>query len=274
LRDPAIIAGSGTSGVTGRRNAVVGWGVALLAIAAFARAGFWQLDRMHEKQAMLDAVAATLHERAPVPLARAADATRTRGYDWSAGRGHFADLPPVLLDNQSRNERPGVRAFRVFQPDAGVPLLVELGWLPVPGERTMPAVPMPAGAGSELVSGLLMPPPSAGLAKGVPVPVCQGEATASACEGGAHRDALLVIALEPARLAQALRLPTLAPRILKLDPAHGLAGGPAYARDLDILPNTLPPQRHLGYAVQWFGLAAAVLVTALVLTFRKRRPSP
>jgi cytochrome oxidase assembly protein ShyY1 len=42
-------------------------------------------------------------------------------------------------------------------------------------------------------------------------------------------------------------------------------------RDLDILANTLTPQRHLGYAVQWFGLAIMVLVVALVLTLRKKR---
>jgi cytochrome oxidase assembly protein ShyY1 len=55
--------------------------------------------------------------------------------------------------------------------------------------------------------------------------------------------------------------------VLRLDPA--MAGG--YARDLEILPNTLPPEKHLGYAVQWYGLALAVLVTALVLTFRRPR---
>ena len=45
-------------------------------------------------------------------------------------------------------------------------------------------------------------------------------------------------------------------------------------RDLEILPNTLTPERHLGYAVQWFGLALAVLAVALVLTLRARkRPS-
>ena len=76
-------------------------------------------------------------------------------------------------------------------------------------------------------------------------------------------------------LAVSHYLQALAPRVLKLDPAQALpAAGPAYARDLDILPNTLPPQRHLGYAVQWFGLAIAVLVTALVLTFRKRAQRP
>ena len=62
-------------------------------------------------------------------------------------------------------------------------------------------------------------------------------------------------------------MPTLAPRVLKLDPALPIG----YTRDLDILPNTLPPERHLGYAVQWFGLALAVFITALLLTLRTRR---
>src|SRR5690606_20449639 len=198
--------------------------------------------RMHEKTAMLAAVDAAVQSRAPVPLARAADAAHARDYHWSRGAGHFAPLPPVLLDNQSRNERPGVRAYRVFVPDAGTPLLVELGWLPVPGDRTMPAVPLPADTTE--VAGLLMPPPSPGLAKGVPVSICKGHAEPT-CGRGGSPDALLTLALDPDTLATSLDLPTLAPRILKLDPAQPLPSAPAYARDLDILPNTLPPERHL-----------------------------
>ena len=88
--------------MTRRRNSVfLGWTLALLAIAGFARAGFWQLERRDEKQAMLDAVATVLQERRPVPLAAASDPARNRAYDWSAGAGRFAALPPVLLDNQS-----------------------------------------------------------------------------------------------------------------------------------------------------------------------------
>ncbi|MER2176972.1 MAG: SURF1 family protein, partial [Stenotrophomonas maltophilia] len=33
----------------------------------------------------------------------------------------------------------------------------------------------------------------------------------------------------------------------------------------------LPPSRHLGYAVQWFGLVLTVLAVALVLEFRRHR---
>lgn len=247
--------------MTARRNFVAGWVLALAVAALFARLGVWQLDRMHEKQAMLAAVGATLQARAPQPLALAADEARARGYDWAAGEGRFLDQPAVLLDNQGREDRgAGVRAYRVFQPAAGgAPLLVELGWLPLPGDRAMPRVPLPAGV--HTVAGLLLPPPSAGLARGVPAPQADGT--------------LLVVALQPAALRDALHLAALAPRVLKLDPAQALpAVGPAYVRDLDILPNTLPPERHLGYAVQWFGLALAVLATALVVTVRKsfRRP--
>lgn len=249
--------------MSARGNLAGGWLLALAVIALFSRLGLWQLDRMHEKQAMLDAVHAVLAERHALPLAAAADPARSATYDWSAGAGRFLDVPAVLLDNQTldrgnRGAGAGVRAYRVFQPDAGAPLLVELGWLPLSGERALPAVPRP---GVERVGGLLLPPPSAGLAKGPAVEQADGT--------------LLTVALLPGVLGERLHLPALAPRVLKLDPAQALpAGGPPYARDLDILPNTLPPDRHLGYAVQWFGLAIAVFVTALVVTFRKpsRRP--
>jgi cytochrome oxidase assembly protein ShyY1 len=237
--------------VSVRRTAVFGWMLALLVIALFTRLGFWQLARMHEKQAMLDAAHAVVRQRHALPMSAAADVPRSRDYDWSAGSGRFAALPPVLLDNQSHDERAGVRVYRVFLPADAAPLLVELGWLPVPGDRHMPPVPRPDGA--MRIAGLLAPPPSAGIA----TPIVQRQADGT----------LLTIALDLPLLRKALALPALAPRVLKLDPAIRLG----YARDLDVLPNTLPPERHLGYAVQWFGLALAVLVTALVLTFRKPR---
>jgi cytochrome oxidase assembly protein ShyY1 len=237
--------------VSGRRNTAFGWILALLVIALFTRLGFWQLARMHEKQAMLDAAHAAVQQRRALPLSAAADVGRDHDYDWSAGSGRFASLPPVLLDNQAHDERAGVRAYRVFLPADAAPLLVELGWLPLSGDRRMPPVPRPDAA--MRIAGLLAPPPSAGIATTIVQPQADGT--------------LLTIALDLPLLRKTLALPTLAPRVLKLDPAIPLG----YARDLDVLPNTLPPERHLGYAVQWFALALAVLVTALVLTFRKPR---
>lgn len=232
-----------------RGRLAVGWALALLAIALFASLGRWQLGRMHEKQAMLDAVSAVLAARDARPLAMAGDLIAR--YDWSAGEGRFADAPAVLLDNQQRDGRAGVRAYRVFAPVEGDPLLVELGWLPLPGDRTLPAVARPEG--TLRVAGLLAPPPSHGFGAVALSPQADGT--------------VLATALDIAALRTTLSQPRLAPRVLKLDPALPLG----HARDLDILPNTLPPEKHLGYAVQWFGLALAVLATALILTFRKSR---
>lgn len=230
----------------------VGWTLAVLAMALFCSLGAWQWGRADQKRAMLAETARVLAERRAQPLALAADEDRAQAYDWAAGEGEFLPGPAILLDNQTRDRQPGVRAYRVFQPGSGGrPLLVELGWLPVPGDRRMPAVPpLP---GRLHVAGLLMAPPAEGIA----------HAPAAAQPDGS----LLVIALQRDALAQALGLPALSPRLLKLDPDLPLG----YARDLDILPNTLPPERHVGYAVQWFGLAATVLATALVLTWRGRR---
>src|SRR5690606_41855726 len=124
----------------------------------------WQLGRMDQKQAMLDQVAATLEQREPLPLAAAADPARARDFDWAQGEGSFLPVPAVLLDNQQREGRPGVRVYRAFAPSGGTPLLLGLGWLAPPGDRTMPQ-PEPI-AGRQRIRGLLAPPPSAGMAEG------------------------------------------------------------------------------------------------------------
>lgn len=230
----------------------LGWSLALLVAAGFARLGTWQLARMHEKEALLASVHAVLAQRVPQPLSIASDPARVRDFDWVAGRGRFADAPAVLLDNQSRDERPGVRAYRLFVPESGAPMLVELGWLPLSGDRAMPQV-APIKGDAE-VRGLLLAPPSPGLVAATANRTPKGE--------------ILATALDAPGLPALLGDEKLPPRVLRLDPAMKDIG---YARDLDVLPNTLPPSRHLGYAVQWFALAIAVLATAAVLTFRKPR---
>ncbi|MCZ6992416.1 hypothetical protein OH407_24100, partial [Salmonella enterica] len=89
--------------------------------------------------------------------------------------------------------------------------------------------------------------PSAGLALGAPL-ARQGEGW-------------LMTRVDLAAIADATGLSVpLAPRVLRLDPALPIG----YERDLALLANTLPPEKHRGYAVQWFALAAAVLVTAVL----------
>lgn len=233
-----------------------------LGIALFLTLGFWQLGRMREKRVLLDAGAAALSERKPMSLVDAAwDLTRTHAYDWVAGTGRFADRPSVLLDNQIRNGRAGVRVYRVFYMDKadrsiGAAILVDLGWLPLAANRELPRLNFPATNDIEL-RGLLAPPPSSGLALG----------------SGFERkgDVWLATRIDLEALAPALLQSApagkikLAPRVLRLDPALPLG----FERDLDVLPGTMPPERHLGYAVQWFAFALVALVIFTVLHFRR-----
>jgi surfeit locus 1 family protein len=129
---------------------------------------------------------------------------------------------------------------------------VELGWLPLPGDRTLPPVPRPDAT---QVAGLLASPPSPGIGAATAVPQADGS--------------VLATGLDMQALAPLLGQQQLAPRVLKLDPALPFG----HARDLDVLPNTLPPERHLGYALQWWALSLAVLVVALVLTLRRHAPA-
>jgi surfeit locus 1 family protein len=232
-----------------------GWTLALMAMALFAALGCWQLGRMHGKRKVLEAAQTVLAQRQARPLQDANDAARRDEYGWAAGDGVFAAAPAVLLDNQQRDGRPGIRAYALFLPASGAaPMLVELGWLPLSVDRRMPVVKPPQG--NQHLQGLLQPPPSRGIAS----PRLQTLADGS----------LLAVSLDLETLQAALRSAPIAPRILRLDPAMKIG----YVRDLDILSNTLPPERHLGYAVQWFALALAAFVTALILTFRKKRSRP
>lgn len=237
-----------------RRNTLLfGWLLAVLVIALFVRLGFWQSHRAIEKQAMLDAAAQVLHARVPEPLAAAADPARSEAYAWAVGRGHFDERGPLWLDNQQRDGRVGVRTYRIFLPAQGRPLLVDLGWRPLPANRRMPASPRPQG--EFVLRGLLAPPPSPGIALGKGI--------------AAHGEGWLMTRVEPAAITAATGLSVpVAGRVLRLDPAMT---GLGFDRDLQLLANTLPPAKHRGYALQWFGLALTVLVVALILTFRKGR---
>ena len=233
-----------------RAGWVAGWALAVVVAAVMVMLGNWQAGRAVQKERLLEAADTVLDRRHARALVLASDPSRSDRLDWAAGRGHFVDAPPVLLDNQLRDGRPGVRAYRLF--DIGAPqwLLVELGWLELPGDRRLPAVARPAGE-IEL-RGLLAAPPSAGLALG----------DALAPRG----ETLLMVRLDTGALEGAVGHPV-APRVLRLDPALELG----YERDLELLPNTLTPDRHRGYALQWYGLAATVLVIAVLLTVRALR---
>lgn len=221
---------------------------AALGVALFCALGTWQYGRGIEKQALLQERRQALEGGERMLLQ---DAVERDLRVVSRVGGTVQYLPPLLLlDGQSRAGRVGLRAYAVARatPEHGV--LVDLGWLPMPADRSLPDVRLPSALDA---AGLLAPWPGQGL---------------RAAENPWPADAPVVLLtyLDRAEIERRVGFP-LATQVLRLDPA--LPYG--FERDLELLPNTLPPERHFGYALQWFALAATVAIVWLVLTLRSLR---
>jgi surfeit locus 1 family protein len=247
------------------RRAAVYWALpALLVCAGLAALGAWQLQRAGWKERVLAgwsaalvapprAYAEVVGQRLALP--RREDAI---GADPAPGLplrveivGHWDPATTVLLDNQRLDAAVGALVFTRFVPDGrATPLLINRGWVALEAGRRIPPLDAPTTQRSTL-QGLLVAPPATGIKLGV-----------STWTPG-----------QPPALLTWLDLPTIAGAsgplfdgVLQLDPElpHG------FTRRWQALPNTLSPQKHRGYAVQWFGLSLAVAAIYCILALRRR----
>lgn len=222
----------------------------LLALAAaFARLGYWQLQRMDEK--------AQLFERFEQAPALALDEAARRGERFArvSARGAFDTRRHVLLDNRMHRGRAGVHVLTPFRTTEGAVVLVNRGWLPLaPDRRVLPDVPTD-GAARE-IAGRLNVLASAGPRLGEPDRL------------GPDDWPQLVTYLDQAPVEAALGTVVL-PWVVQLDvdQPDGFA-----ARDWR--PATMEPATHGAYAAQWFGLAAAAVVIWLLLGLRRGAKPP
>lgn len=226
-------------------------GCGLMLALGFAALSNWQFGRGEQKQAWL-AQAEAARSAAPRALKDATLETSVEGLAVAVqGTIEFRPAPRLLLDNQQREGRVGLREYVLARVSGSGNrwLLVDLGWLPLAADRRMPELDaLPAELDAR---GLLTDLPGQGL-RLAPNPVAEG-------------GTVLLNYLDVAELSEQSGLQIL-PRLLRLDP--GLPIG--HARDLDVLPNTLPPEKHRGYALQWAGLSLAALIITLLLFFRSR----
>lgn len=251
-----------------KRTFWVGSVLAIACIALFSTLGFWQWGRASWKQQFIVDYTAALG-RPALPLWRAlAQPTLPRRIDLADvpppdaialplnvdGRGRYDGARTVLLDNQRRGDRVGVNVLSVARVDGSDrALLVDRGWVPLDAARR-PTLALTPPADDIALVGLLVAPPAAGL-RWVDLPPIAADAAPAL---------LPYLDLDVVGAAFGVAL---APAVLKLAP--DVDGG--FTRDREALPNTLPPEQHRGYAVQWWGMALATLVIWLVLVVRTAR---
>ena len=226
----------------------------LAGCALFTSLGFWQWGRgVHHEQerAALDRAAqAAPQDVTGERLAQLPRHARIR----VAGR--FDGAHQFLLDNLTRNGRPGYEVLTPFRLADGTTLLVNRGWIAFTGYRDrLPDVALPddaAGSEPQRLEGQLEALPVAGMASGRVPP-----ATAGAWPR-------VTAFPSSADLAQALGRAVAAP-VLQLD----AASGPGFDRRWQ--PVGIDPARNFSYAIQWWSFAGLALLLFLVLNLERRR---
>lgn len=206
---------------------------ALAVIATCARLGIWQLQRAAEKEERK----AILDDRARLPavvLRPDAAVDAQWRYRKVLVHGRFDGERQVLLDNQVREGRAGLKVYTPLRIDGGSRrVLVDRGWLPLGADRArLPAHDAPAG--EVTVHGVLDLPDRPGLRLEWAEDDGRGEG--------------LWPYLDLDRLARGAQYPLL-PLVIRMDPAdpHG------YARALPAVETRRA--MHIGYALQWFAFA-------------------
>lgn len=219
--------------------------LALVVSAGLARLGFWQLERAQQKQHMLDAIDSASAEQA-VALTDALQTGESLLFRAVRARGQLLGERQILLDNQIRDGVPGVQVFVPMKLQGSEKIvLVDRGWLPW-RDRAQSLPGIPVSDGTMTLDGILLTPPAAGLALG-------GEI--------AQQWPLLVTRIDMPELERHLQLPLLD---LVLEDR-------ATPRGQSLRAGMLPPERHRGYALQWFGLSLTILIIFGVLATRSWR---
>lgn len=202
--------------------------------------GIWQLERASWKQALVDKHAARTREPA-VALSSVLPVTAASEYRNVIVKGRYNLEHQLLLDNRLHQGRAGYQVLTPLRLDEGnATVLVNRGWVPVGASRAvLPELNGPVNAVH--LSALIKLPPEEIFRLGADEERHAGWPQVI--------QAIDIAALED-RLGHALL-----PVVLLLDPddVHG------FARDWQPVYG-VTPDKHRAYALQWFTLAAVLLL--------------
>ena len=116
-----------------RRLPIIPTLVVLLAVALMIRLGFWQLDRLHQKEALLTRYAAAQAMSADVPFPRDPASATALLYRHATLNCLRASKPSVVAGRNARSESGMAHTAICTRSDGGEALVV-LGWSRSPAE--------------------------------------------------------------------------------------------------------------------------------------------
>ncbi|MGD9662618.1 MAG: SURF1 family protein [Porticoccaceae bacterium] len=219
--------------------------IAMLVFAAFflpltISLGFWQLQRAEEKQALLDEYRA--RETAAPQAIASIDSSADHQYRRVKAHGHLINDRTLLLENRVRNGRPG---FEVMTPVETAPekpwIWVNRGWIAGSLDRTqLPQIP-------ELTTAVTL---HGHLYRMLDKPFTVGD------EVWREHWPQVLQNFDGTLMARRLGR-TFFPYTIRLD--QDSPG--ALATGWEIV--NVIPEKHKGYAAQWFTMAAALVILSV-----------
>jgi surfeit locus 1 family protein len=226
---------------------LLGTALAVLALAGLANLGFWQLRRAEEKRELLTAYAAG--QATSVSLTSGSAGVLPR-YQQVTASGRYEPDRQLLLDNMpSKSGAPGFRVMTPFRLDGGNGLvLVDRGWIPVGPDRSVrPGIDVDTTRRE--IRAMLDELPRPGVRLGA---ADDSTGTWPKVVNFPQHDELVALYGEP-----------LLRPVMLLDPAADNGYERAWEARFGF-----EPERHVGYAIQWFSLSAALLVLYFVASLR------
>lgn len=204
--------------------------------------GFWQIDRGAQKRT-IEVARLAGYGALPVDEAHLMDAP---AFSSARVEGRYDRERQFLVDNRSQRGMAGYAVVTPFDSVGGRRLLVDRGWVAAPASRSeLPDVPPPNGVVK--IVGTLWAPSAA------------TRDTSVWSEGWPKR----VEQFDAGRMGEAVG--DAMPMEFRLE-----EGQPGSLEPI-LLGEEMSSTRHIGYAVQWFAMAAALVVAYVILGVRRGR---
>lgn len=222
------------------------WAVvlAMVFMALFVRLGFWQMQRADEKTRMLIAKA---EQAKQAPVTWIGDKQLPKQYQQVRLTGHY--LPKVfLLDNQHHDHQFGFDVLTPFELSNKKVVLVDRGW--VAGDSMRQSFP-----NVEIPKGVLQ------LQGAVYFPSTNNWVLGPDFEEKENKITILE-RINTKFITQILQK-SVYPFIIRLDKDQAYG----FIREWAVV--SMPPQRHLAYALQWFAMALVILIIFVALNLKK-----
>lgn len=209
--------------------------------------GSWQLDRAQFKQNLLLQYQQRLQAQ-PLLLQQVNSSWQNWRFYPLIISGHYDNDHSFLVDNKMYQHRPGYHVLTPFVVDDNRTLLINRGWIPLENRKNLPHI-KPIN-GNQTITAL------------IDIPARKPFLLSHRSESNAWPRRIEAIELE--QLAKELHT-VLYPVVLLLSPDEKSG----YVRDWQPVTLTMPPARHIAYAVQWFSLAITLSIIFIIVNTKK-----